>query len=242
MCVSHIQNGIRKSCYNHHDAEYEMISITKQLFWLMVWGIAFAYMEASVVVYLRKLYYPEGFVFPVVIAESRIIVTEILRESATLIIMWATANLTYRSMQSRIAAFIILFGIWDIFYYLFLKIVLNWPRGLASWDILFLIPLPWVGPVWAPIVVSVGLIYAGAAILMRNHAGCFLHFGSRFIRLELSAGSIIILSFLIPGYAVITQSIPGHFPWYLFWTGFIMGFGAFLYQFHYLRLTLPKNS
>ncbi|MGB5964308.1 MAG: hypothetical protein WBF77_08515 [Sulfurimonadaceae bacterium] len=212
-----------------------MMSIKKQLFWLMVWGVAFAYIEASVVVYLREIYYPEGFAFPVVIAETRMVAVELFRELATLIIMWATASLAYRVLQSKMAAFVVLFGIWDIFYYLFLEIVLDWPEGLGSWDILFLIPLPWVGPVWAPVVVSIGLIYAGIGILLRNAEGSFLYFDRRFIWLELIAGSVIISSFLIPGYAVITKSVPSYFPFYLFWLGFITGFGVFLYQFHRSR-------
>ncbi len=198
----------------------------------MAWAIAFGYIEASVVVYLRKIYYPEGFAFPVVIAEIGIAIVEIIRELATLIIMWATVSLAYERVQSRMAAFMVLFGIWDIFYYIFLKVLLNWPEGPGSWDLLFLIPLPWVGPVWAPVVVSLGLVYSGIAILLRNAQSSFLHFGKRFIWLEVMAGAVIILSFLIPGYAVIEQRIPDHFPYYLFWAGFITGFGAFLYRFH----------
>ncbi|WP_345974048.1 hypothetical protein [Sulfurimonas sp. HSL3-7] len=204
-----------------------------QLFWLTVWGIAFAYIEASVVVYLRKIYYPEGFAFPVVIAETGMVIVEIIRELATLIIMWATVSLAYERLQSRMAAYMVLFGIWDIFYYIFLKLILNWPEGVGSWDLLFLIPMPWVGPVWAPVVVSLGLVYAGTAILLRNREDSFFHFSKRFIWLELMAGAVIILSFLIPGYAVIEQGIPDHFPYYLFWTGFIAGFGAFLNQLHH---------
>ncbi len=212
-----------------------MMSIRKQLFWLMVWGVAFAYIEASVVVYLREIYYPEGFAFPVVIAETSMVITELFRELATLIIMWATVNLRYQMLQSKMAAFMVIFGIWDIFYYIFLKVLLDWPASLHSWDILFLIPLPWVGPVWAPVVVSIGLIYAGVTVLWRNEQGAFLDFGKRFIWFELFAGAVIIVSFLIPGYAVIAQSVPSDYPLFVFWTGFIMGIGGFVYQFYYIR-------
>lgn len=208
------------------------MSIAKQLSWLLVWGIAFAYIEASVVVYLRELYYPQGFAFPVKIADARVIVVELFRELATLVIMWATVQLAYQRLQSRIAAYIVLFGIWDIFYYLFLKLVLEWPDALNTWDILFLIPMPWVGPVWAPVVVSLGLIYAGSAILLRNDRNIYMRFPRGFVWLELLAGAVIILSFLIPGYAVIEQSVPGTFPYYLFWSGFIAGFGTFLHRFY----------
>jgi len=159
-------------------------------------------------------------------------VTEIIRELATLIIIWATAELAYSKLQGKLSAFMILFGIWDIFYYLFLKVSLDWPESPATWDILFLIPLPWAGPVWAPVVVSLGLIYAGIVLLMRIEQGGSFRCDGRFILTELIAGTAIIASFIIPGYCVITQSIPEHFPWYLFWAGFITGFGSFLYRFH----------
>jgi len=208
------------------------VSIAKQLSWLLVWGIAFAYIEASVVVYLRELYYPKGFAFPVVIADTRLIVVELFRELATLLIMWATVQLSYQRLQSQIAAYMVLFGIWDIFYYLFLKLVLDWPDAFDTWDILFLIPMPWVGPVWAPVVVSLGLIYAGVSILLRNASNIYMQFPRGFVWLELLAGAVIILSFLIPGYAVIEQGVPVSFPYYLFWLGFITGFGTFLYRFY----------
>jgi len=204
----------------------------KNLFWLMIWGLAFGYMEAAVVVYLRELYYPEGFTFPVVIIQDRILLTEVLREAATLIIMWSTVCLIYMRLQSRVAAFVILFGVWDIFYYIFLKLLLDWPESLNTWDILFLIPIPWIGPVWAPILVSITFIYAGTAILLQNHQDSFLHFDGKFILLELFATLFIIISFIIPATSVIEQSLPSHFPWYLFFMGFFIGLSTFLYYYY----------
>ncbi len=204
----------------------------KHLFWLMIWGAVFGYMEAAVVIYLRDIYYPEGFTFPLVVIPAPIMLIEVLREAATLLIVWTTVYLVHERLQSRIAAFVILFGIWDIFYYIFLKLLLDWPESLVTWDILFLIPLPWVGPVWAPVLVSIGLIYAGTAILIRNYQNRFLHFGRGFIRSELFAALLIIVSFIIPGLSVAGQSLPTHFPWYLFLMGFFTGLGVFLYHFY----------
>jgi len=211
--------------------------MTKQLFWLMVWGVAFGYIESAVVVYLREIYYPEGFAFPLVMIQDRIMLTEVLREAATLLIILATVCLAYQRLQSRIAAFVVLFGVWDIFYYLFLKLLLDWPESLVTLDILFLIPAPWVGPIWAPVLVSIGFIYAGTAILMRNHQSRFLHFGRGFILLELFSALLIIISFVIPGLSVIEQSLPTHFPWYLFLTGFFIGISVFLYYFYRFKHT-----
>ncbi len=201
--------------------------LRKKLFWLFVWGVAFGYIEASIVVYLRKLYYPGGFIFPVILIEPDIAAVELLREMTTLVIMWAVAELAYRSFQCRLAAYMILFGIWDIFYYVFLKVILDWPGSVTDWDILFLVPYPWVGPVWAPLVVSVGLIAAGLAILVSNDRGVPLDLGPGFMLLEFAAGAVIVLSFLIPGRAVILQTVPQNFPWPLFLTGFLAGTGAF---------------
>ena len=201
--------------------------LRRTLFWLTVWGMAFAYIEASIVVYLRKIYYPTGFSFPAILIDPEIAAVELIREVTTLVFIWAVAELTYRSFQCRLAVFMFLFGIWDIFYYVFLKATLNWPASLFDWDILFLVPLPWVGPVWAPVVVSVGMIWAGTAILIRNDRGKPLDLSPGFMLLEVAAGMIIIVSFLIPGQAVINQTVPQHFPWYLFLGGFGIGVGVF---------------
>jgi hypothetical protein len=203
----------------------------------MVWGVAFGYIEASVVVYLREIYYPGGFAFPLVMIQDHIMLTEVIREAVTLLIIWVTVCLSYRKLQSRIAAYIVLFGIWDIFYYIFLKLLLNWPESLGTYDILFLIPAVWVGPVWAPVLVSIGFIYAGIAILIRNHRNYFLHFGSGFILLELFAALLIIVSFIIPGLSLLEQSQTIYFPWYLFLIGFFTGIGVFLYYFYRINNT-----
>ncbi len=201
--------------------------LKRRLFWLVAWGIAFGYIEASIVVYLRKIYYPAGFSFPAVIIEPEIAVVEMIREITTLVFMWAVAELTYRSFQCRLAVFMFLFGIWDIFYYVFLKATLGWPSSPADWDILFLVPLPWVGPVWAPVIVSVGMIWAGTVIMVRNEQDRPLDLNARFLLLEVAAGLVVIVSFLIPGRAVMTQTIPQHFPWYIFLAGLFLGVGAF---------------
>jgi len=203
------------------------LSLNRRIFWLIIWGVAFGYIEASVVVYLRKIYYPSGFSFPVVLIGPDIAAVELVREVATLVIMWAVAELSYRSFQCRLAVFMFLFGIWDIFYYVFLKAVLNWPAGLADWDILFLVPLPWAGPVWAPVAVSAGMIWAGTLILLRSEQGRPLDLTPRFMLLEVAAGLVIIVSFLIPGQAVIHETVPQHFPWYLFLGGLGTGVWAF---------------
>ena len=138
--------------------------IRRLFVWMAVFFIAMAFLESAVVVYLRALYYPEGFDFPLAPMSPILVTTEIWREAATLIMLLVPGALVARSALERFAWFCFGFGVWDIFYYIWLKVLLDWPSSLASRDLLFLIPVPWVGPVWAPCVVSLGLI--GLAIVL----------------------------------------------------------------------------
>jgi hypothetical protein len=205
--------------------------LAHRLTWLTIWGVAFGLIEAAVVVYLRKIYYPDGFSFPVVIASTDISTVELIREFATIVIMWAVAELSYRSFQARLAVFMILFGVWDVIYYIALKLFIAWPESLATWDVLFLLPSPWVGPVWAPMFIAVSLVLAGVLILKRVESGHELKVNYKFWIFEIAMGIIIISSFLIPGQVVLKTTVPDVYPWYLLLAGYIPGLGLFLYQF-----------
>ncbi|HKC12061.1 MAG TPA: hypothetical protein VKI41_08500 [Vicinamibacteria bacterium] len=194
--------------------------------WLWLFGLAVGWFEASVVVYLRQLYYPRGFHFPVLITWDRVVAVEVTREVASILLLAAGARLAGRQFLERFAAFLLLFGIWDLVYYGVLKIVLGWPEGLGTWDVLFLIPTPWVGPVWAPFVVSVALLGAGTYLYWTADR-------ARRIRpldwsVEILAGLIVISSFLAESRAVIEARIPEHFPAWLFWVGWAMGLAWFI--------------
>ena len=199
----------------------------RQFTWLVIWGIAFGMIEAAVVIYLRHIYYPNGFAFPVVWADFDVAIVEIVRELATLVLMWSLATLLYKKLANKLAVFMIVFGVWDIFYYIFLKIFLGWPADLTTWDILFLLPYPWVGPIWPPVLVSLALLYAGYRILN-------FHFNDQILTLYrrdwlqiILAGIVIIVSFLIPGKSVIDQTVPQHYPWYIFAVGLTWGLVVF---------------
>ncbi|WP_456382091.1 hypothetical protein [Hydrogenimonas sp.] len=207
------------------------MGLFRKLFWLFVWGITFGFIESSVVVYLRALYYPEGFAFPLVPIEPKILINEIVREATTLLIIWATATLSFERMQSKVAAFFLLFGIWDIFYYVFLEIVLDWPASPMTWDILFLIPVPWVGPVWAPVLVAVTLVAYGIYVLKLNASGRSVDFDRKFVVLESIAGAIVVVSFILPGFGVLEGGEPKEFPTLLYWIGYLLGVLTFLKTF-----------
>jgi hypothetical protein len=127
-------------------------------------SIAMGYLESAVVVYLREIYYPEGFAFPLKMLDLQIAVTELFREFATLVMLAGIGIIAGRSWLERFGFFILAFGIWDIFYYIFLYALLGWPQSLLTWDILFLLPTTWVGPVIAPVINALTMVVFGGMI------------------------------------------------------------------------------
>lgn len=116
------------------------------------------FMESAIVIYLRELYYPNGFDFPLTIIPPGIAIVEILREAATLIMLVTIGLIAGKNAFQRLALFLFAFAIWDLFYYIFLKAFIDWPSSLFTWDILFLIPVPWTGPVLAPCILAVTML------------------------------------------------------------------------------------
>lgn len=147
----------------------------KRIFFLIAYSTGMAYVEAMVVVYLRRLV-PEEIWGQVksyseltrLICDAGIMWSEQTRELATIIMLAGVAYLFGRNLKERWAGFLICFGIWDIFYYVFLYVWLRWPPSLFTWDVLFLIPLPWVAPVLVPVLISCGMITWGSVILART--------------------------------------------------------------------------
>lgn len=132
---------------------------------LVLYALAMSVLEAAVVVYLRHIAYPEGFSFPLQPFPEQLLYTELWRELATLLMLLGAAWMFARSWTARLGAFLIAFAIWDLGYYLFLFLFLQWPQSLLTWDLLFLIPAPWTGPVLAPVIHSLTMIIMGAGLL-----------------------------------------------------------------------------
>ena len=200
----------------------------KNLLVIIVFAIAMAFLEAAVVVYLRELYYPEGFSFPLKMIPMKIYAVELGREAATIVMLAAIGWLSAKNFLSRFAGIMIAFGIWDIFYYVFLKILLNWPSNILEWDLLFLIPLPWVGPFIAPVIVSIFLIGAGVTIWFRESQQNPIIVNKWHWILEGIAGLIIIGSFFTNTKVMINQTTPVPFHWEIFIFGLLLGVGVFL--------------
>lgn len=137
--------------------------------WLTLFALGMGFLESSVVVYLRGLYYPDGFSFPLQVIDRHTAATEIIREAATLLMLIAVPVLSVRGATARFGVFLYLFGLWDIFYYVFLKLLLGWPGSLLTIDILFLIPLTWTGPVLAPMINAATMSVLGVILIHYNH-------------------------------------------------------------------------
>lgn len=134
------------------------MSISKRYLWLTIFSIAMGFLETAVVIYIRRIYYPEGFSFPLKLMDNEIMIVELFREAATLIMLFAAGLFTGRTKSEKFGMFLYAFAIWDIFYYVFLKITIDWPESLFTWDILFMIPTTWVGPVISPMIVTLSMI------------------------------------------------------------------------------------
>lgn len=161
-----------------------------------VYSIAMGFMEAAVVIYLRKLYYPNGFSFPLAPVHHDISVTELYREAATIIMLITIGLLAGRNRAEKFGYFLYSFAIWDIFYYVFLWLFLGWPDSLMTWDILFLLPVPWVGPVLAPVILAMSM--AVFAITIVHYTNLKVNVSmNRMERILLWLGSLIaIISFV----------------------------------------------
>lgn len=209
-----------------------------------IFAIAMGYLESAVVIYLREIYYPEGFAFPLKIMNVHVALTEILREFATLVILASVGIITGRSRLEQFGIFIYAFGIWDIFYYIFLKLLIGWPESLFTWDILFLIPTTWVGPVLAPVINAITMVIFGGLIWYFQSKDRLIPIKGR-EWMMLAAGSVIVLwsyiedyvSFLHQSFSVseiffpkdtgrliesVTRYVPQEFNWWIFGIGQIL--------------------
>ncbi len=188
---------------------------------VVAFGVAMGYLEAAVVVYLRAaLEIVPGAIpghDPATFGAFEAI--EIARELATLVMITAVGWLAGRSHLERLAWAAVVFGTWDIAYYLGLWLTVGWPPSLAAWDVLFLVPMPWVGPVWAPIVASVGLVGFGLAAAHRLRARRPIMVGPWHIAGALGGAGLVIGSFLLDTSRVLAGDDSAWTGWPLFAAG-----------------------
>ena len=210
------------------------MSITEKSLTAAIWrcalvvilAIAFGYIEAAVVVYLRQIFHPAGFRFPLVsfplTAESRsMVLVEVGREVATIVLIFCAAYLSGHNRRQRLAYFLTIFAVWDIFYYVWLWIILGWPSSIMDWDVLFLIPLPWAGPVLAPVLVSLIMLILADMIIYRDVAGRPIRFSFGDSIGYSVSGFVIITSFCLAGKYMQSVDYASHFSWTVFSAGML---------------------
>lgn len=218
----------------------ERIPLKNKILIVTSFAIAMGYLEAAVVVYMREILYPGGFSFPLSPIPVNLAITELLREVSTLIMLVAIGFLAARKFSTGFAWFIYSFAIWDIFYYVFLRFIEGWPESLLTWDVLFLIPTTWTGPVITPVLVSLTMIFLALVIVIHAERGK----DTRIRRLEwmgLVLGSLVLIFGFVLDYSqhmlahfslrgmmqvrnpevleVATRYIPRRFPWWIFGMG-----------------------
>jgi hypothetical protein len=193
--------------------------------------------EASVVVYLRTIAAPFRNTAGLPISEpmplfratnlgslEQLLYIELAREAATLIMLAAVAWTVAKNFRTWLPAFALAFGVWDLAFYFWLKVMIGWPASLLTWDILFLLPVPWAAPVAAPSIVASSLVIGGVVALLYpperipRLAWTFLVVGM--------AG--LLTSFMWDWRHWIAGGAPRGFPWAVFGVGELLGIAGFV--------------
>lgn len=190
------------------------------------------YLEAAVVVYLRAAlgFAPElvgpGTDTMTAATVGALLPAEVAREAATLAMIAAVGWLAGRTSLERLAWAAVVFGTWDITYYAGLRVLIGWPPSIAAWDVLFLVPAPWVGPVWAPVGVSATLVGFGLAAARQLRRGAGLHVGPARLAVAAAGWLLVVASFLVDGERVLAGDTAPWSGWPLYLLGMALGIGA----------------
>jgi hypothetical protein len=195
---------------------------------VIAYAVAMACLEAAVVVYLTAAIGGQvGVLFPLQPADAfgNLGWVEVGREAATLVMIATVGILAGRTWLERLAWAAVVFGTWDIGYYVFLWLFAGWPGSPATTDLLFLIPVPWVGPVWSPVAVSLALVGFGLATSRALDAGRRIALRPWHLVACVAGGLIVVLSYVLGAADVLDGGQPGPYPWPVFVAG--MAIAAF---------------
>jgi hypothetical protein len=201
---------------------------TQKLIYLTLFAIAMAQVEASVVVHLRSIYYPGNplEIFPLTLLTHRDLAIELVRELATVLMILSVALLTARGFTRVFAAFVYVFGLWDLFYYLWLKIMIGWPVSWFEWDVLFLIPWPWLGPWLTPALIALLFVVWGGWALSSPRE---VRVTRSTIVLFIVGTLLALVAFLLPALPLLLEGEeafrgyqPDGFRWSLFIPGYML--------------------
>ncbi len=215
----------------------------RRLPFVALYAIAMAYVEAAVVAYLRELYGIEDLVRDLPTTVSRLTAIEIGREAATVAMLLAVGWIAGRRLQDRLGHFAFAFGLWDIAYYGWLALFDGWPTSPLDWDVLFLIPVPWWGPVLAPALIAAVMCIGGAAAVLGADRGVSWRLTRTNAVVAALGIAVVLYTFTVDGLgalpdgvAAVRQVRPSDFQWPVFALGFLVMSWAGL------RVTWPGRS
>ena len=194
-----------------------------------VYAAAMGYFEAAAIIYLRVLH---GGVDPVTRVPTQppisLVTAEVGREAATMVMLAAVGLLAGRGWAGRWGAFLLAFGLWDLTYYLFLAALAGWPASPLDWDVLFLIPLPWWGPVLAPALIAAAMAASGALLVLRESVGDAPALVGRLVALGVVGAAVCLCVFMADALAAVAGGEPAlgalqptGFNWALFLVGYV---------------------
>jgi hypothetical protein len=211
---------------------------------VMVFAIAMAWVESASVFYIRALVDRiEPYQANPLPLNDALGYVELWREASTLVMIATLGMLAGRTWRHRVGYAALAFGAWDIFYYVFLRIMTGWPRTLLDWDILFLLPLPWWGPVLAPASIALLMILWGTLATQsrddRTDTRWAWAFNSVGIVLALGVFMIDAWRALPDGRDAVLQVLPTRFNWPLFWVALLLMATPIL---HYVAFFPTKND
>lgn len=200
-------------------------SSNRSTWWtVVVFAVAMAWVESAVVFYIRTMvdrlepHQPDP--LPLIGTLGPV---ELTRELATLIMHFTIGTLAGRTWRARIGYMAVSFGVWDIFYYVFLKLMCGWPNSLLDWDVLFLLPLPWWGPVLSPMLIALLMIVWGTLAsqfeqLERSVFSEWRAWGLSFLGILLALYVFMADAIRVAdqGVEVIRTVLPAQFNWPLF--------------------------
>ena len=243
---------------NNFDAKFEIKSKSafRNWVWVMVFAIAFAWLESSVVVYLREIYFKAGFSFPLVVkwedgkhVIDPLIRIEFIREIATVIMLVSVGCIAGRNRFQNFCFFMIAFGLWDIFYYIWLYIMVSWPESLMTWDLLFYVPLPWVGPVIAPVLIAIAMVVAGSLFIYYDEKEYDIRWRWYDMVVAINCGFLMVVAFCwdwknitqMPG-DIERTGIPNPFAWWLYLPAYLFSIAYFALRLRQIIITNQQIS
>lgn len=196
-----------------------MGNISKRFFWVSAYAVAMAFLEAVVVVYIRGLLN----ITNDHVALGPYVTMETWREAATIVMLVAVGWLAGRRGTDRLAYGLFAFGLWDIWYYVWLKVLIGWPKTLWDWDTLFLIPLRWWGPVLSPALIAALICVTAVLAVLRLERGERLGITSARVGVAILGGVLALYVFMSDSLYALLQGRtdwdtlrPDPFKWPLF--------------------------